>query len=288
MEQFCIAYRHPEMISILIESKIPKQFTDLVWDVFFRAKSRGITVHAHFPWIDGNNSSAWYVVLRHNERVVGGLVVKDIEESRLSGRLKVGAIGLVCIDSAYRGQGYAKALLEAAIVEATMRGYDALTLWTQKRDVYSPQGFRLLDDSIFGSIDMSDALINENENIDALRYQVRRMQFPKELGLPPFARGGSILATANAQVIFVEDNVGPILADWSGGDADVSIMLRMLPEKKWRINAHQGDNLLNVLEVRGAKLNLAPSNLQMWLPLKKEFADTDWTKIFRFSVLDRI
>lgn len=251
----------------------------------FVSKSRGVSIHTHFPWIGFDTDAQWCVVIYANQTVIGGLIVREVANKYVNCSFKVASIGLVCIVPEYRGRGYAKALLGTAILEATKRGYDALTLWTQKWDVYTPHGFRLVDDSIFGSIDTSDSLINDVGSIDAFMHPLERKKFPKELGLPPFALSGSVMAFDNAQVVLIEDKTGLILADWSGSDVKVVSMLEMMPEKKWRINAHKGDVLLDVLEVRGAKLNLSPSNLQMWLPLKKELTDTDWTKLFRFSVL---
>lgn len=276
------------MISLTVASIVPEPLVGLIWGIFFTAKSRGISIRTHFPWLVREDGSAWCVVLQTNQQVIGGLCVKEVSNSASRLNYKVAAIGLVCIAPEYRGKGYARSILDAAIAEAKIRGYDALTLWTQKQDVYTPHGFILGDDAVFGSIVMSDALIRESANVGSFGSLVERKKFPKELGLPPFALSGSVLKTANAQVVLIEDAAGSILADWSGSDTEVSVMLGMLTERKWRINAHTGDSLLDVLEVHGAKLNLSPSNLQMWLPLKKELEHLDWTQIFRFTILDRI
>jgi GNAT superfamily N-acetyltransferase len=275
-------------MEISILSEAPKTFIDQIWDVFFAAKSRGVSINAHFPWLVRKDSSTWYVVLKDHQQFVGGLCVKEVSNTEHSSNFKIAAIGLVCIDSKYRGQGYAKALLEAAVEEAKKRGYDALTLWTLKWDVYKPHGFKLQDDSIFGSIDTSGFTIEPRVNADALRRQIKFKTLPRELGLPPFALGGLVMATASAQVVILDIGVDKVVADWSGIDAEVVLILDSMARKKRLINAHTGDSLLGVLEDQGAKLNLSHSNLQMWLPLKKEFEDVDWTKIFRFSVLDRI
>lgn len=270
-------------MSTLIQSEFPAQLKDLVWNEFFVSKSRGVSIAQHFPWAVNENRSTWYVVQYDNATLIGGLVVRDVDRCCLCGCLKIGAIGLVCIAPAYRGQRYAANLLKAAISEAKKRGYDALTLWTSKWNVYTSHGFKLLDDSVFGLVNMADTLIKEEA-----RYLVESTIFQKDLGLPPFAFSGTVLKNVNAEVFLIKDRSGLILAKWSGNDIDVAQILGVMPERKWRINAHQDDPLLAVLKSYGANMNLQSSNLQMWLPLKTEFADYDWTKVCRFSVLDRI
>lgn len=254
-----------------------------MWGIFFTSKSRGILIGKHFPWIEIENDQTWYAVVFDDQKIIGGLVVRDVPKSKMHSTYKVASLGLVCIDSNYRGQGNAKKLLEAAIKEASVRGYDALTLWTQKSDIYVPHGFKLVDDSVFGLVEMLD--INANQG---MMNPIVREVLPNEFGLPPFAIGGVLIKSSNAHAIFIQDKTGLILADWIGVETEVIKLLKALPERSWRINAHQGDHLLADLKQEGAKLNITPSRLQMWLPLKNTLSDLDWTKIFRFTVLDRI
>lgn len=272
------------MTDVSIEAKNPKQLLELMWDVFFQSKHRGISLQANFPWLEKVTDHVWYVTLRDGLNVVGGLCVKETGDVSAQEGCKVASIGLVCIDPKFRGQGYAKVILQAAIEEAKKRNYDALTLWTSKHDVYAPQGFRLNDDGLFGTIDLSSCIKSESSSTATLL----RQRFPAQLGLPPFAKSGFTMTYEDAQVVFIEDNNGIILADWSGSLENVVELLIAMPEKQWRINAHQGDELLERLAERGATLNLTPANLQMWRPLKPELDNIDWKKLFRFSVLDRI
>lgn len=273
-----------EITDVSIEAKCPKQLLELMWEVFFMTKDRGISLHTHFPWLEEASSHIWYVTLHEGRDVIGGLCVKEIYNVFAQEKYKVASIGLVCVAPEFRGRGYAKAILQAAIEEAERRNYDALTLWTSKHDVYAPQGFKPHDDGLFGTIDLSECAKPEASSM----VTPLRQSFPVELGLPPFAKSRFCMSYKDAQAIFIQDSNGIILADWKGNLGYLVELLIAMPEKKWRINAHQGDQLLEKLAARGAMLNLTPSNLQMWLPLKPELANCDWPKLFRFSVLDRI
>ncbi len=272
------------MTGVSIEAKNPKQLLELMWDVFFQSKHRGISLQTHFPWLEKVTDHVWYVTLRDDLNVVGGLCVKEAGEVSAQGKYKFASIGLVCIAPEFRGRGYAKTILQAAIEEAKKRNYDALTLWTSKHDVYAPQGFKLDDDGLFGTIDLSACVKSESSSVEI----PFRQSYPDQLGLPPFAKSGFTMTYEDAQTIFIEDNSGIILAEWSGGLENLVELLIAMPEKRWRINAHQGDKLLEKLTERRAMLNLMPANLQMWLPLKPELAQLEWIKLYRFSVLDRI
>lgn len=269
---------------IKITNKSTRPLLDVMWNVFFQSKHRGISLHAHFPWLEKISNHVWYVRLGEGRNVIGGLCVKEVGDVSVSGKYKVASIGLVCVAPEFRGRGYAKAILQAAIEEAKRRNYDALTLWTSKHDVYAPQGFKLNDDGLFGIVDLSECAKSKASSM----VTPLRQSFPVELGLPPFAKSGFRMSYKDAQAIFIEDSNGIILADWTGYLGDLVGLLIAIPEKKWRINAHQGDELLERLAERGATLNLTPANLQMWLPLKPELDNIDWKKLFRFSVLDRI
>jgi len=255
-----------------------------MWNVFFQSRFRGISLHAHFPWLEKISNHVWYVTLGEGRDVIGGLCVKEVGDVSVYGKYKVASIGLVCVAPEFRGRGYAKAMLQAAIEEAKNRNYDALTLWTSKHDVYTPLGFKLNDNGLFGTVDLSECA-----NFDANSTVVSsRQKFSAELGLPPFAKSGFTVMHKDEQAIFIEDSNGIILADWKGNLDELVELLIAMPERQWRINAHQGDQLLEKLAARGALLNLMPANLQMWLPLKPELSNLDWPKIFLFSVLDRI
>lgn len=272
------------MARISIEIKSPKQLLSLMWDVFFRSKNRGVSLYAHFPWLGEMSSYVWYVTLLDGRDVIGGLCVKETVDSSEQEKYKVASIGLVCVATPFRGRGYAKALLKVAIDEAKKRNYDALTLWTSKHDVYASHGFKLNDNGLFGTIDLGKCA---KSGIYSTPIQLRQ-SFPSQLGLPPFAKSGFTMNYKDSQVVFIEDDIGIVLASWSGSLVIIVELLLTMPEKRWRINAHQGDQLLEELLGRGAVLNLMPSNLQMWLPLKPELAKLEWQKLFRFSVLDRI
>ena len=256
----------------------------MVWDVFFQSRSRGISIERHFPWLTKDDQNTWFVGIRDGEELVGGLVVRGLQNNDDTDGYKIGSVGLVCVANKYCGQGNARRMLEAAINEARLRDYDALTLWTRQHDVYTSSGFVLKDDAVFGSLSMVTMVRGNSDVRPLLSFN----ELAPELGLPAFAFGGKTISTVGATAHFVFDGSGDILVDWSGDDNQVIQILMELEAKNLRINAHQGDSLLEVLRASGAVLNMLPTNLQMWLTLRSELSGVNWLNISRFSVLDRI
>ena len=124
----------------------PVGFAELVWEVFFTQRGRGVNLPSHFPWlVQPRQSGLWFASLHESGTLLAGLAVR-----RLPGAPSMAAIGLVCVRPELRGQGVARQLLSSALIETDRLGLSALTLWTAKPEVYAGHGFELEDTGWFG------------------------------------------------------------------------------------------------------------------------------------------
>ncbi len=271
------------MVVATIENTIPEQFVGLFWKTFFSNKNRGVSVEHHFPWILDEVAPIWCVVLKDDEKVIGGLLVKECHLQRGGGSLTVGAIGLVCIEPEFRGCGYAKRLLSVAERESEERQYDALTLWTSKWSVYRKSGFVVHDETMFGCVHMYPIE-------QALNYEVVSVRpFPDGLGLPTFAVSGHLLVCNKSELFVVQNSYDEyIVVRWSGNVADVLMMIEHYLPTSFQLNAEKDDELVLLLRGRGAGVSLKPVNLQMWKVLNSKYELKLISHITNFDVLDRV
>jgi GNAT superfamily N-acetyltransferase len=266
------------MLNFEILPRPPIEFKALVWDVFFKSRDRGISLDAHFPWLESSDS--WYVVIKFNLKVVGGLVVKKIN-------LKIkndaaGIVGLVCVDEKYRCRGYLKLMLDLAITEAKNRKYNYLILWTEKSKLYRKFGFEINDDSFYGWAEKDIFLSNKNLKIYCSDWPANN----NERGIPPFANKCTQYSTDVANITVISDSLGPILAEWSGGNFNVLDIIRNILPKKYRLNIFASDSLHYSLIENGWTLSLVPSQLQMVLKLFP--SASPYAAAYKLRVLDRI
>jgi GNAT superfamily N-acetyltransferase len=272
------------MSIIKIEPFIPNYYINLIWSIFFTSKNRGIDIHVHFPWLIFESNFFSVTIFTKNGDFIGGVIVKTNDNKVSKSKLyKTASLGLVCIDTPYQKMGYAKLLLSAAITEARRQNYDALTLWTQKYDVYKPHGFEVLDSSMFGWLDTTNC-IDSNHNPNT----VKTIAFQKNLSLPAFALKGIVFQVKETKVYCLEDKQGLIVAKWEGDNLDVINILSSMPKKKFRINIKNDDILLSLIPRYNILYDLQPSYLQMWLTLNENINKKNWSEIYFFSVLDRI
>lgn len=226
-------------------------FAELVWDVFFQERGRGLSLARHFPWL-GRDAEVRYACLMDGQDLVAGLVARRI------GTTSTAAIGLVCVRSSRRGQGLGRLLLQHSLDALDALGFTALTLWTGKPDVYRKQGFSVQDLSVLHTVQSCPTR--------ATPPAVRR-PWPAEgdaRGLPPFALSAVCYQHADAQAIVLTDPRGVAVAQWQGPDEDVATLLTSCLQPPWRLHALAHDTLPAVLAARGAVLQTERNPLQMW------------------------
>jgi GNAT superfamily N-acetyltransferase len=258
---------------------------DLMWSAFFRERGRGRLFGEHFPWLANPRSAdAWFATIRDDRsQPVAGLVVK-----RHFDHADTASIGLVCVRADLRGQGLSHSLVSGAIREAAALGMTRLTLWTGKPSVYLKHGFETRDPALFGWVRNTDRSSSSEAASSSGRvaWPDAAERREKNRGLPAFAvEAYRLMAGLNrAQAIVVVDGSGPIVAEWSGDDADVAQLLRAALPASWRLNALHGDSLIAALKSGGIDVDLGASRLQMW----QTSHDALQTALPRLRLLDRI
>lgn len=263
---------------VALDDAPPPGYVALCWDVFFQSRGRGVSMHAHFPWLHVPGQAV-FVTLRCEGAVIAGCALRFIDDRTRSRR---GAtLGLVCVDAKHRGRGHSSRVLERAIAHADALGLADLLLWTGKPGVYERHGFAPDDDGLFGTVCAPAGV--RGAAVDATPAP-----WPGEgetRGLPPFAQSGRRWQSADASAIVVNDANGAILAEWSGPDSAVAALLAHAMPPAWRINALAGDTLPALLARRGFALDLQPSRLRMLRPGQAAGASP---RRYDLRVLDRM
>lgn len=259
-------------------------YQTLVWDVFFVSRGRGINLQTHFPWLNLSDADHWYVIATENGETVGGLCVQ--ESSAAGTNETIASIGLVCVRTSHRGRGISAALLGRAVLEARQRSIAALRLWTNKPDVYLRHGFVLADISLYGWIKKPARPYGMVAFDKKPLADLASKKTP--VGLPPFALSGFEWQSVDATVVTIEDEQGAIVAEWAGLPRDVALLLESVLPESARFNGQQGDKLIAELDAQGWKHDLAPSTLQMILPLTSWKDAKEWALSNTPRILHRI
>lgn len=251
------------------QAGVPEDLRALAWRVFFTSRGRGISLLHHVPWIDDATGTA-SVCARAAHGLVGGLVVRRVP---MADGGQCGLVGLVCVDDAVRGLGWAHRLLDVAIAQAQQQGLAALLLWTQKPEVYARHGFvcdgvERLGDVVPGLCEPAplSGWVERPwpSGAEEVLPHLRR-------GMPAFARSARHLCVETvgglAQAIVLDTAGGPAVAEWQGDEEDVARLLVASLPGRWTCNAIEGDRLLEVLRHQGCTVQLRPTGTRFvrWL-----------------------
>lgn len=272
------------MPTFAFNTGIPRAYGELVWQVFFASRQRGIDLGTHFPWmLPSEQPGRWVATLEEGGETIAGLVVKVLDGSKQ----QHAAIGLVCVRPERQGQGWGRQLLSLSIAAAREAGISALTLWTGKPEVYAMHGFEIDDNGLFGWVHSTAGTARHRTST------CRQWPWPDDLeagsrvrGLPAYAQlAVRVVSTReSAELIVIQDVSGLALAEWQGDDEAVVELLTNTMPISWRLNALNADTLPAALTRAGAGLQLQPSRLQMWLSL----TPTPRVKRSTQRLLDRI
>lgn len=260
-------------------------FERVVWEVFFQSKNRGISLLRHFPWISNGDDSAYYMVAELEGQVVGGLAVREwVGGSIHSHKVKTGMIGLVCISPMFRGRGIVSTLVDATLKQAADDGFDALTLWTGKPDLYRQHGFVEADIWTYGWARRTHLRRPRAILMDCSAKLVERPSAP----IPPFALSTHELIGAQSSVFLVKDSAGWIVAGYIGDVKEAASSIRATLPENWRVNLEKGDILRDELNNLDYRLDDKPVNLQMWFCINSNFSVAQLVEKLRIPVLERI
>lgn len=272
-------------MQVAASTTVTPALKSLFWDVFFKARQRGTTLERHFPWIDEGGRSHVFFEASKNDAVIGGLALQSRSAVIDGCARRIGLIGLVCVEEAQRGCGVAGAMVAEAIAWARVQHYDALTLWTSQHRVYERHGFRLSDPWRFGTVQLRrDApQAGEHAGFDSQSWVEN-----KQLPLPPFAESVHEFTSEEGGITVLADRRGWIVASYSGPARSVADTIARNFPPQFRLNASAGDPLPALLAEAGAQVEMAPANLQMWLPLNTAVVVDDLSSQVIIPILERI
>ena len=263
-------------------------FLELIWKEFFQTRGRGISIQAHFPWINNECEDAIFIEGRAGGEIVCGLAMVDRSSCMVHGAPRTAALGLVVVRPDFRGRGLSGQLLEAGKVTAAARGYQALTLWTSKHDVYSKHGFFCDDCGLFGSVWLADDRIRPASIFES-GIKILRTGGPLSCrGIPPFARDAGFAQIDGGIIVFLRDSESDIFSHAHGPLLPIASFLNEHMPPRWKMNIGLADPLIGLLKNFGWQMNLSSSHLQMWCRLGGHSVCEDVARLGHFSILDRI
>lgn len=254
-------------MSIHVSNRPSNEFLSLVWKVFFSEKGRGLSIEQHFPFIFSSSKNLFFEVY-NNSTFVGGLAVAF---DNCDGK-EVAKIGLICIDSSFRGQGHFKKLLCFTLTELNTRAIDSIVLWTKQHELYFPFGFVISDPYLFGRVVAPCRLEDE------LQYTVEQENI---VPVPTFSTF-CVVHTYGKSKVYTSDFSNQItILGWDGDVLEVELIIRAISKGGCLINICYNDPLIHVFKAKGYQIELNRSNLQMQLKTKL-------SPDLNINVLDRI
>jgi len=276
-------------MDIRCSNHLSTELKDIFWDIFFKAKDRGISLNRHFPWIEKNSDDCIFFEAHQDDAPIGGLVLRKRTLIIDHTKVNLGIIGLVCVTAENRGVGVAAKLIDHTIAYAKQYDFDLLTLWTNQHRVYSRHHFFVNDPWYYGWVLPNRPLAIEADTIeDTYIHQSTLLKQNSTLPLPPFASALYECIFDTGSFTVAEDKQGLIIVGYTGNYIDVlQMMIKALPAQ-WRLNATKDDPLLQALIEQGLQVNLSPSNLQMWLNMKENETSNAMINQINIPVLDRI
>lgn len=238
-----------------VELGVTPGVRDLVWEVFFASRGRGIGLDEHFPWLSDPNGvhCLWLKDDLSGGAVAAALVVR---ERKVSPNTVIGQVGLVCVQEARRGQGLSRHLMAEAVRLAHARGLSDLVLWTTKPQVYAKTGFVPESQDIF---------VRVQAPLEMAPLQISVIRSTASCNLPPFANAAWQWRSDSAQLTTLEGSGGVTLAAWQGEPRALLPLLCAAMPSQWCVNLSQTDPLLTHLERYGFRCATQPGAWQMRL-----------------------
>jgi predicted GNAT family N-acyltransferase len=262
-------------MNLSISTGVPKQAKDLIWDIFFASRQRGIDFPTHFPWIDHTAGTYCLALSKKNDNLLVATLV--LRELNLPFGIRCAMIGMVCVNQAWRGQGLSTQLISNVINFAAEQKINSLLLWTTQPGIYSSHGFTPDTETCdtFGRV-----------NVGSLR-SCAEVKFTKgnpkiTRGLPPFGKQLIHFESDAAEIIGVETSEGIALADWQSSPPSVVDLIEAALPLTWYLNAPADAPIFDEINQRGYFYTPLPCAKRMVLHLGPPVS------IPYISVLERI
>jgi len=246
---------------------VPLAARELIWDVFFRSRGRGVTLTYHYPWMDSQDDIRCLTINWIGDvssPCVATLIIKKMVVAQIG---IVGLIGFVCVHRDYRGRKLSAALLDSARSSAERDGMVALLLWTSQPRIYENIGFRVDLVELFGSV-CRPAVDAGGADLIETRQSIAVSE-SHEFGVPAFATATLVYRSRNATLYACRVGTSLSLVQWSGSVSEVIEVIRLAFPTEWQINVAQADPLLDALSKQRFSLKLAPATYRMVLPCNR-------------------
>lgn len=243
-------------VKFSVSTSVTSGAKELIWDVFFASRQRGVDLPAHFPWIDQDRGTYCLTLsLRDSGHVLATLVLR-IPDLPLGSRHAM--IGMVCVEEAWRGQRLSSQLLSNAITIALNQSVDSLVLWTTQPSIYSSHGFKPDSEvcDTFGQVTLNNSIL------------CSQLKFTKETtgierGLPPFGHRLIQFKSDWAQVIVVETTSSLSIAEFTGTPTAVLDLIESVLPITHTLNAPLGSPIFDEIKRRGHSYTPLPCATRM-------------------------
>jgi len=248
---------------VVVTTGVPAPTSELLWEVFFTSRGRGVSLPVHFPWMK-NSENVFCLSMQakdaaQEEKVIAALVVKVVN---VSIERRVGLIGLVCVAEDWRGQGLSSQLMLEVTQFAKNMQLEALVLWTNKPNVYTSHNFVVDGQESFGYVQ------NREGRRAAVAFSSEAwpdsVAIDNQQGLPAFAVDGRLISTKSAKIVVLDSKDGNVtLMKWDGEKELVADLLECALPARWAINTLADEPLVEELRSRGFEVDLTPSTVRM-------------------------
>ena len=248
------------MSEVLASAGASRPARELFWEVFFSSRGRGVSLHAHFPWLE-DGFGVTCLEIRDPIRADKAVAALVIRAMSLPSGESIGLIGLVCVEEAWRGRGLSAQLISTASSYAEQAGLRALILWTQTPGVYDRHGFCVDEQDLTGRI---SSLPGRACIVECVReaWPAPGNRSDKQ-GLPPFASSGQRITGSGAELILVSSASLTTLAEWQGATVAVADLIESTISGTWMLNICANDPLIAELNNRRFKVDLVPGAIRM-------------------------
>lgn len=255
----------------LVHAGIPPAAQQLLWDVFFVSRNRGVNLETHFPWIQETTGTTCITMNRSAdlslESIVASLVIR---ETTIAAVGQIGMLGLVCVKEENRGQGLSSRLLFEAIKVSKSKQLNALVLWTNKPEVYEKLGFVVDSSDKYGQVYKP----HKKRTVSAIVYSKamgRGGGRNTACGIPAFAKEIFTFKTQKASLTALRVPNGISVTEWHGDwDSLFELIENALPEN-WMINASETSEIFNEFDKRSYVYKVHNSSLRMSKKLSKNY-----------------
>jgi GNAT superfamily N-acetyltransferase len=256
---------------------------NLIWQVFFQSKQRGINLSTHFPWLEEPEQKITCLTIEEeSNQVIRTIATLVIRKKCISDIGNIGLVGMVCVDPDFRGYGLSTHLIQGAKDYSISAGIFGLILWTSHPKVYEKVDFFIDGQDLFGTIENKSTLTG----LTLLDIELSNISVShaNNIGVPAFAVEVIEYSSNQATITICKTNIGVTLVKWVGAtNAVLALIHRVLP-KIWQLNVCQNDPLIKALHIHGYSLDLKPGAVRMALSTSSNMI----MKIPYINILERI